>query len=150
VERAAARIRPATAVDLVSVLHLDPLAVAGDRARADLLRRCVAVGECHVHLTGGVVTGFVVRRPGHFFGRDFVELLLVDPAARRAGVGAALLRYALDTALSARVFTSTNASNAPMQALLRAEQWSFSGQLDGLDEGDPELFFYKARGAVID
>ena len=37
-----------------------------------------------------------------------------------------------------------------MQALLRAEQWSFSGQLEGLDEGDPELFFYKERGAVID
>ncbi len=146
----AAQIRPATAVDLVAVLHLDPIAVAGDKARADLLSRSVAFGECHVHTSGGVVTGFVVRRPAHFFGRDFVELLVVDPAARRAGVGTALLRYALDTALSARVFTSTNASNAPMQALLRAEQWSFSGQLEGLDEGDPELFFYKTRGAIID
>lgn len=146
----AAHIRPATAVDLVAVLHLDPIAVAGDKARADLLSRSVAFGECHVHASGGVVTGFVVRRPARFFGRDFVELLVVDPAVRRAGVGTALLRYALDTALSDRVFTSTNASNGPMQALLRAEQWSFSGQLDGLDEGDPELFFYKARGAVVD
>jgi GNAT superfamily N-acetyltransferase len=150
VERAAAQIRPATAVDLVAVLHLDPIAVAGDKERADLLSRCVAFGECHVFLTGGVVTGFVIRRPGHFFGRDFVDLLVVDPASRRAGVGTALLRYALDTALSDRVFTSTNASNGPMQALLRAGQWSFSGQLEGLDEGDPELFFYKARGAVAD
>lgn len=146
----AAQIRPATAVDLVAVLHLDPMAVAGDKARADLLSRAVAFGECHVHASGGAVTGFVVRRPAHFFGRDFIELLVVDPAERRTGVGTALLRYALDTALSARVFTSTNASNAPMQALLRAEQWSFSGQLEGLDEGDPELFFYRARGAVVD
>ena len=149
-ERAAAQIRPATAVDLVAILHLDPIAVAGDKTRADLLSRSVAFGACHVLLAGGVVTGFVVRRPAHFFGRDFVELLVVDPAARRAGAGTALLRYALDTALSNRVFTSTNASNGPMQALLRAEQWSFSGRLEGLDEGDPELFFYKERGAIID
>jgi hypothetical protein len=27
----------------------------------------------------------------------------------------------------------------------RDEGWSFSGALDGLDEGDPELVFFKAR-----
>jgi GNAT superfamily N-acetyltransferase len=146
VEQSSAQIRPATAVDLVAIFHLDPLAVTGDKARADLLSRCVAFGECHVHLTDGVVTGFVVRRPAHFFGRDFIELLVVDAAFRRAGIGRALLRYALDTAQSAQVFTSTNASNRPMRALLRAAEWSFSGQLDGLDEDDPELFFYQTRG----
>lgn len=148
-EQSSAQIRPATAVDLVAILHLDPLAVSGDKARAELLSRCVALGECHVHLTDGVVTGFVVRRPAHFFGRDFIDLLVVDAVFRRAGIGRALLRYALDTAQSARVFTSTNRSNGPMRALLQAAKWSFSGQLDGLDEDDPELFFYQTRGAII-
>jgi hypothetical protein len=32
-----------------------------------------------------------------------------------------------------------------MRSLLRTEGWSFSGELDGLDEGDPELVFYKFR-----
>jgi GNAT superfamily N-acetyltransferase len=149
VDQAPAQIRPATAVDLVAILHLDPLAVAGDKARAELLSRCVAFGECHVRLAGENVTGFVVRRPALFFGLDFIELLVVDPALRRAGIGRALLRYALETAQSGRVFTSTNVSNGPMRALLHAEQWTFSGQLDGLDEGDPELFFYQTRGATI-
>jgi ribosomal protein S18 acetylase RimI-like enzyme len=149
VEHVPAQIRPATAVDLVAVLHLDPLALAGDRQRAEFLSRSTAVGECHVSVAGGTVTGFVVRRPAHFFGRDFVELLVVDTAYRRSGIGRALLRHALDTAFSTQVFTSTNVSNTPMRALLRAEDWSFSGQLDGLDEGDPELFFYKHRSAPV-
>ena len=143
-----AQIRPATAVDLVAILHLDPLAVAGDAGRAELLSRSVAVGECHVHLTDRAVTGFVVRRPAHFFGRDFIELLVVDEGFRRAGIGTALLSYALGTAFSNQVFTSTNASNGPMRALLQASGWTFSGQLDGLDEGDPELFFYQTRPAA--
>jgi ribosomal protein S18 acetylase RimI-like enzyme len=149
VERAPAQIRPATAVDLVAVLRLDPLAVAGDPQRAEFLSRCTAVGECHVYVADGNVSGFVVRRPAHFFGRDFVELLVVDAAHHRSGIGRALLRHALDTAFSAQVFTSTNASNTAMRALLRAEDWTFSGRLDGLDAGDPELFFYKSRAAPV-
>jgi ribosomal protein S18 acetylase RimI-like enzyme len=149
VEHVPAQIRPATAVDLVAVLRLDPLALAGDRQRAEFLSRCTAVGECHVYVAAGNVTGFVVRRPAHFFGRDFVELLVVDAAHRRSGIGRALLRHALDTAFSTRVFTSTNVSNTPMRALLRAEDWTLSGQLDGLDADDPELFFYKTRSAPV-
>jgi hypothetical protein len=44
-----------------------------------------------------------------------------------------------------QVFTSTNESNQPMRSLLQAERWSFSGELSGLDEGDPELVFYRDR-----
>lgn len=91
------------------------------------------------------MTGFVIVKPAHFFGRDFIELLLVDPAVRRSGIGRALLRYALDGAATSQVFTSTNTSNLPMRSLLQKEGWSFSGTLDGLDEGDPELVFYKTR-----
>ena len=42
------------------------------------------------------------------------------------------------------MFTSTNRSNLPMLNLLRKEQWLFSGELVGLDEGDPELVFYRS------
>lgn len=96
-----------------------------------------------MHLANRAVTGFVVVKPGHFFGRDFIELLAVSPAARRSGVGRALLRQSLAVAGTSQVFTSTNTSNQPMRSLLRAEDWSFSGQLHGLDEDDPELVFHK-------
>lgn len=34
-----------------------------------------------------------------------------------------------------------------MRALLAAEDWSFSGELGGLDDDDPELVFYQNRPA---
>ena len=108
----------------------------------------MGLGECLVHIDGGSVGGFAVVRAAYFFGRDFVELVMVDPARRRAGIGCALLRAALVTAGTEQVFTSTNTSNQPMRSLLQAEGWSFSGELDGLDEGDPELVFCKFRPAA--
>ncbi len=95
---------------------------------------------------GGIV-GLVVVRPGHFFGRDFVDHLIVSHQARRRGIATSLLREAVRAATSSRVFVSTNESNSPMRTLLAAEGWRFSGQLDGLDAGDPELVFFTDRDA---
>jgi ribosomal protein S18 acetylase RimI-like enzyme len=139
--------RRAVTGDLPAILRIDHLAASGDRERAEFIQHCVGLGECRVYVTGEVVAGFVVVQPAHFFGRDFVELLIVDPARRRSGVGRILLREAVASAGTARVFTSTNASNRPMRALLASEDWSFSGGLGGLDEGDPELVFYQNRPA---
>jgi GNAT superfamily N-acetyltransferase len=138
-------IRGAVAGDLDGILRADHLAAEGDRDRAEFLRHSVELGECQVHIASGAVTGFVIVKPAHFFGRDFIELLMVDPRLRRSGVGRALLRHVLDTSGTAQVFTSTNSSNLPMRSLLQSESWSFSGTLEGLDEGDPELVYYKAH-----
>jgi ribosomal protein S18 acetylase RimI-like enzyme len=137
--------RLAAARDLDGMLRCDPLAARGDRERADFIRQALARGECQVHVADGVVRGFMIVRPAHFFGRDFIDLLVVDPAARRRGIGRLLLRHGLATAGTSQVFTSTNVSNQPMRSLLRAEGWFFSGELHGLDEGDPELVFYQSR-----
>jgi GNAT superfamily N-acetyltransferase len=141
-------IRCAVAGDFDGILHIDHRAAQPDQARADFLRRCLDLGECLVYLDHGSVAGFAVVKPAHFFGRDFVELLMVDPARRRCGIGRNLLRAALAAAGTEQVFTSTNTSNQPMRSLLQAEGWSFSGELDGLDEGDPELVFYHPSGRV--
>jgi GNAT superfamily N-acetyltransferase len=147
VMQAPARTRRAVAGDLPAILRVDPVAASGDRERAEFLRHCLDLGECWVYVGDEVVAGFVIVQPARFFGRDFIELLMVDPARRRSGIGATLLREAVATAGTAQVFTSTNTSNRPMRALLAAEDWSFSGELDGLDEGDPELVFYQDRPA---
>jgi len=143
-------IRRAVADDLDGILRTDPHAARGDQDRSDFLRRSLALGECLVYLDHGAVAGFAVVMPAHFFGRDFIELLMVDPARRRCGIGRNLLRAALAAAGTEQVFTSTNASNEPMRSLLQAEGWSFSGELGGLDEGDPELVFYNASGGPGD
>ena len=89
--------------------------------------------------------GYVVTKERHFYGRDFIDLLVVGESARRHGVGRMLMRTAVGAATTPRVFTSTNESNAPMRALLESEGWSYSGRLEGLDEGDPELVFFLRR-----
>ena len=89
-----------------------------------------------------MVVGYITLAWSHFFDRDFVDLLVVAPESRGAGVGSALLRAAVDLAATATVFTSTNASNGPMRALLTREGWLVSGTLDGLDPGDPEVVYY--------
>jgi len=38
-----------------------------------------------------------------------------------------------------RIFTSTNKSNAPMTVFLEKIGWRFSGELEGIDDGDPEM-----------
>ena len=139
-------IRRAVAGDIDGILRIDGRTAQTDQGRADFVRRCLDLGECLVYLARGSVAGFAVVRPAHFFGRDFVDLLVVDPARRRCGIGRNLLRAAVTAAGTEQVFTSTNTSNQPMRSLLRAEGWSFSGELDGLDEGDPELVFYSTSG----
>lgn len=141
-----AGIRRAVAGDIDTILRIDHLAARGDQGRTGFLRRSVDLGECLVYPGHGAVAGFVIVKPGHFFGRDFIELLMVDPAHRRRGIGRNLLRAAVAAAGTEQVFTSTNASNQPMRSLLQAEGWSLSGKLDGLDEGDPELVFHHPSG----
>jgi ribosomal protein S18 acetylase RimI-like enzyme len=138
-------IRCAVANDLDGMLRADHVAALGDPGRAEFLRSSLMLGQCQVHVASGAVAGFVIVKPAHFFGRDFIDLLTVVPARRRSGIGRALLRHALATAGTSQVFTSTNTSNHPMRSLLAAEDWSFSGELDGLDDGDPELVFHKTR-----
>lgn len=139
--------RRAVAGDLPALLRVDRVAASADRERAEILRHSLERGECRVYVAGEVVAGFVIVQPAHFFGRDFIELLVVDPDRRRSGIGRILLREAVAAAGTAQVFTSTNASNRPMRALLAAEDWSFSGGLGGLDDDDSELVFYQSRPA---
>jgi ribosomal protein S18 acetylase RimI-like enzyme len=138
-------IRRALRDDLEDIVAIDHLAASGDEARMRALRQWVEDGECLVHTTLGIPDGFVIVRPRHFFERDFVDLLEVAPAARRSGVGTSLMNEAIARAGTPQLFTSTNRSNLSMQGLLNQSGWHFSGELEGLDPGDPELVFSIGR-----
>ena len=93
---------------------------------------------------------------GTFFGHDFLELLVVTAEHRRQGVGAALVEAFVARARAAKVFTSTNASNAPMRALCERLGFVEAGTIDHLDEGDPEVVYVRlasdagsSRGAPV-
>jgi GNAT superfamily N-acetyltransferase len=134
--------RRAIPTDLESVLELDRTSPIGHE-RAVLLRSRVQSGEVILFEDEDRLLGFAVVRRHSFFGRDFVELLSVTASSRRQGVGITLLEEAVLQSSSDRIFTSTNRSNSEMLGLLKKASWQFSGQLVGIDEGDPEQIYFK-------
>ena len=113
----------------------------GDSARADYLKDVAARSGLLVAYASEVAVGFGCLDDQVFFHTPFVSLLVVHPGYRRQGIGRALLDRFVQESAGERLFTSTNLSNGPMIALLRSQGFVLCGQVSGLDEGDPELFF---------
>ena len=120
---------------------MDHLAAAGDPVRRTELSTAAAQGRLSVASVDGSAVGYTVRA-AWFIGEQFLELLYVASGARRQGIGRLLL-LDFEARHGPRLFTSTNRSNAAMQPLPEREGWTVGGQLEGLDEGDPEVFFMK-------
>jgi GNAT superfamily N-acetyltransferase len=147
-------VRPARVADLPTLSAVDERVTAGSD-RLAMLRTLIEYerGSCLLAETDSAqVCGYVAVSRRGFFGRDFVELLQVGKPWRRRGIGLQLLKAAVHRADTPTVFTSTNESNEPMRRLLETHDWSFSGVLDGLDEGDPEVVYYRRRdgGSSLD
>ena len=137
-------IRPAGPADVPAIEAVDPVAVADDGRRGFIAER-VAVGQTLVALEGDAVVGYLVMDHA-FFGRGFVAMLCVHPARRREGIGRVLMRHAEGVCRTGRIFTSTNRSNLPMQRLLEDLGYRYSGVVDDLDPGDPELIYSRLLG----
>jgi GNAT superfamily N-acetyltransferase len=132
-------VRLARLSDLSALEDLDP-------GRAASMSEWIEAGHIHVAVEAERAVGFAVMTRT-FFERAFVELLMVAPSHRRRGVATAILRHLEARCSTADLWTSTNESNQPMRALLVAEGYTPSGTVEGLDEGDPELFFRKRVGS---
>ena len=134
-------IRPGVAGDADYMLALDAL-VPGKPRNRDWYDRALRSGEALVATLDGKFAGFAVHHR-HFFERDFLSLLIVEPLCRRRGVASALLAAVEARCEDRDLFTSTNRSNAVMLSALR--RWGFfpSGRIDNIDPGDPELVFLK-------
>ena len=126
------------ATDLDRAIAIDE-SVIGSKSRSDYIASVAARGGLSVAVRQGEIQAFCCLDPHYFFEKAFISLLIVDPGARRCGLGASLLAF--NSQGREEVWTSTNRSNAAMRALLQRSGWRFCGALDGLDPGDPELFF---------
>lgn len=134
-------IRRAVPADFAAIAALDS-ALSHGSPRHEAIRAAIEAGSLHVAIDDAGPVGFAVMTR-HFFDRGFVELLMVGANFRRRGHATALLRHCQANCPTDILWTSTNASNAPMRALLAAEGYIASGAVEGLDEGDPELLFRK-------
>ena len=139
------RLRAARPEDVDAIVAVDPVA-AVDEERRRFIGAHVEAGQVFVAVARRSVVGYLVLEHG-FFGRGFIAMLCVHPDRRRAGVGMALVRHAERACRSARIFTSTNRSNLPMQALLARLGYERSGVVDDLDPGDPELIYSRSLRA---
>jgi ribosomal protein S18 acetylase RimI-like enzyme len=141
-------IRAASVRDLDALCAVDSLAAQGG-ARASTLRAAVDAGEYVVACEASEVVGYVILDHS-FYDHGFLRLLVVRENARRRGVGSALVRAAEQRCASAKLFTSTNASNAPMQRLLARLGYVRSGTIENLDPGDPEWVYVRALRGELD
>lgn len=95
--------------------------------------------------TGDELLGFAVWDLS-FYGNGFVALLIVRPDCRRSGVASALMRSLEELCPTEKLFTSTNESNTAMRRLCARLGFVESGRIENLDEGDPEVVYFKRIG----
>ncbi|MEO1136464.1 MAG: GNAT family N-acetyltransferase [Pseudomonadota bacterium] len=113
--------------------------VAGSEVRSEYISSVAARGGLSVAAQQNEIRAFCCLDHQYFFEKPFISLLIVDPRARRCGLGSSLLSF--NSKGGREVWTSTNRSNTAMRALLAKSGWRYCGELDGLDTGDPEQFF---------
>ena len=131
--------RQAEPDDIPAVCAFDHVAQMQEDRR-QFICNAVRTGIAHVALLDHEIVGYIVLEYS-FFARGFIAMLYVHHDHRRVGLGTALVRHAEDLCKSDRIFTSTNQSNLPMQALMDKLGYTRSGMVDDLDPGDPELFY---------
>ncbi len=122
--------------DFLKILELDPL------KRNDIIKSAIEKSECFLIVTEETLVGFAIFNY-NFFGRGFIDLIEIKEDLQGKGLGAAAIQKLFGLCKTDKLFTSTNQSNEPMKKLLAKLGFVFAGKLDGLDEGDPELFYYK-------
>lgn len=133
-------VERATEDDLSDVLAIDR--ANGHAERGAWLAEAVRRRQVLLAREGDDKRGFAVVT-NHFFGFPFIDLMAVHPDARRRGFASALLAYIEKTQPGEKLFTSTNESNTIIQAVLDKRGYARSGWVDNLDDGDPELIYFK-------
>jgi ribosomal protein S18 acetylase RimI-like enzyme len=137
------KIRSAEPTDIPAILVIDRVAVH-DPGRVDFIQRVVGEGACFL-AEDDEVLGYAVLEYT-FFEQAFISLVYIRAESRRSGAGSALVQYLETLCRTPKIFTSTNLSNRPMQALLEKLGYRLSGAIHDLDEGDPELIYVKYLG----
>jgi RimJ/RimL family protein N-acetyltransferase len=110
--------------------------------REEKITKAISDKECFIVLADNEAVGFVIF-DYRFFAQGWIELIIIDENYRNKGIGRQVFDLICKLCKTEKVFTSTNSSNLQMQKALTKAGFTFAGKLDGLDDGDPELFYYK-------
>ena len=110
--------------------------------REEKITKAILDKECFIILTDDRAVGFVLF-DYRFFDQGWIELIIIQETFRGKGIGGQAINLICKQSKASKVFTSTNSSNTQMQRALTKVGFSFAGKINGLDDGDPELFYYK-------
>ena len=137
-------VEKATEADTEHVWTVERAAV-GNPGRRDFLQDAIEAGQCYVARLDDDCAGLAVLDES-FYGNAFISLLIVRPEFRGRGVASALIRHLESVCPTKKLFTSTNESNVVMQKLCEKLGFARSGRIENLDEGDPEVVYFKRMG----
>jgi ribosomal protein S18 acetylase RimI-like enzyme len=132
-------IRKAESKDFGAITSIDTVAPSDPQRSADIAG-WIANGSCHVVEIDDQIVAYGVLTH-HFFGHDFIDLIMVGAAFRRQGHARTLLDHFKRSGTTGKLFTSTNQSNHSMLALLPTAGFIRSGYIENLDDNDPEIVF---------
>lgn len=136
-------VKVANSTNIEDLVKID-LEVIGDDHRREFIRMAVEEERCLIIESEDTVEGFLIHDK-NFFDSSFISLVIIAPAARRRGHASSLLQHFVSIAPTEKVFSSTNRSNQAMQKVFEANGFVQSGTIDNLDEGDPELIYFKMK-----
>jgi ribosomal protein S18 acetylase RimI-like enzyme len=134
-------IKKATLKDLPAILEVMQAGSTADHT--DFITRSVKAAQCQAALMDAKVVGFGILGTSLFFHQEFMELLIVHPDYWRQGIATALIRRLEKLCTTGKFFTSTNQSNIRAQKTYEANGFVRSGFIDNLDDGDPEIIYFK-------
>ena len=122
--------------------------VIGNYSRKDTIINAIQDKRCLIQRTDSTIAGFLIFTTD-FFECSFISLIIVKPSVRRKGVASALLGYFVDHAPTSKIFSSTNRSNKPMQKVFDLTGFKKSGYIENLDDGDPEIIYFKMKKVCL-
>jgi RimJ/RimL family protein N-acetyltransferase len=139
------RLRKATSNDKAIVVDFDYRLDKDEHIklnREEKITKAISNDECFLILADDKEVGFVIF-DYRFFDQGWIELIIIDEKYRGKGLGGKTFDLICEQSKSDKVFTSTNSSNTQMQRALITADFAFAGEINGLDDGDPERFYYK-------
>ena len=118
--------------------------VIGNDSRHDYIRKAIEEERCIVAYDKNLIAGFLIFDT-HFFDCSFISLIIIRPSERRKGYASSLIEYFTKIAPTKKIFSSTNKSNQAMQEVFKVNGFTHSGYISNLDEGDPEIIYFKSK-----
>ncbi len=139
------RLRKATSKDIAVVVDFDYNLDKDEHIklnREEKITKAISNDECFLILVENQEVGFVIF-DYRFFDQGWIELIIINEKYRGKGIGGKTFDLICEQCKSDKIFTSTNSSNIQMQKALSKADFAFAGEINGLDDGDPERFYFK-------